>query len=32
MGKHENGCYSKVRAYASAAVLGCIKGRGYTYT
>jgi mannose-6-phosphate isomerase-like protein (cupin superfamily) len=30
--QHENGRYSKAHAHTSAAVLICIKGKGYTYT
>jgi hypothetical protein len=30
--QHENGRYSKAHAHTSAAVLVCIKGKGYTYT
>ncbi len=32
IGQHENGHYSKAHAHTSAAVLICIKGKGYTYT
>jgi len=32
IGQHETGRYSKAHKHASAAVLVCIKGRGYTYT
>jgi mannose-6-phosphate isomerase-like protein (cupin superfamily) len=32
IGQHENGRYSKAHAHASAAVLICLQGRGYTYT
>jgi mannose-6-phosphate isomerase-like protein (cupin superfamily) len=32
IGQHENGRYSKAHAHTSAAVLICIKGKGYTYT
>ena len=32
IGEHENGRYSKAHAHASAAVLICIGGKGYTYT
>ena len=32
IGEHENGRYSKAHAHGSAAVLICIKGKGYTYT
>ena len=32
IGQHETGKYSKAHAHTSAAVLVCIKGRGYTYT
>ena len=32
VGQHENGRYSKAHAHTSAAVLVCIKGKGYTYT
>jgi quercetin dioxygenase-like cupin family protein len=32
IGQHENGRYSKAHKHASAAVLICIKGKGYTYT
>ena len=32
IGQHENGRYSKAHAHTSAAVLICLKGRGYTYT
>jgi mannose-6-phosphate isomerase-like protein (cupin superfamily) len=32
IGQHENGRYSKAHSHASAAVLICIKGKGYTYT
>ena len=32
IGQHENGRYSKAHAHPSAAVLICIKGKGYTYT
>jgi len=32
IGEHESGRYSKGHAHASAAVLICIKGKGYTYT
>lgn len=31
IGQHESGRYSKAHAHESAAVLICIKGRGYTY-
>ncbi len=30
--QHENGHYSKAHAHTSAAVLICLKGKGYTYT
>ena len=30
--QHENGRYSKAHAHTSAAVLICLKGKGYTYT
>jgi len=30
IGQHENGRYSKAHAHTSAAVLICIKGKGYT--
>ena len=30
--QHENGRYSKAHAHAPAAVLICLKGKGYTYT
>ncbi|HEX9880151.1 MAG TPA: cupin domain-containing protein [Candidatus Binatia bacterium] len=32
IGEHETGRYSKAHAHGSAAVLICIKGKGYTYT
>ena len=32
IGQHENGHYSKAHAHTSAAVLICVKGKGYTYT
>ena len=32
VGQHENGRYSKAHKHESAAVLICIKGKGYTYT
>jgi len=32
IGQHETGRYSKGHAHGSAAVLICIKGKGYTYT
>jgi hypothetical protein len=32
IGQHEKGRYSKGHAHASAAVLICLKGRGYTYS
>ena len=32
IGQHENGRYSKAHAHGSAAVLLCLKGKGYTYT
>ena len=32
IGEHEMGRYSKAHAHGSAAVLICIKGKGYTYT
>lgn len=32
LGQHETGKYSKGHAHTSAAVLICIKGKGYTYT
>ena len=32
IGQHENGRYSKAHAHQSAAVLLCLKGKGYTYT
>ena len=32
IGQHEHGRYSKAHAHTSAAVLICLKGRGYTYT
>lgn len=32
LAQHENGRYSKAHKHASAAVLICIKGKGYTYT
>jgi len=32
IGQHETGRYSKAHAHGSAAVLICIKGKGYTYT
>ena len=32
VGEHEKGRYSKAHAHGSAAVLICIKGKGYTYT
>ncbi len=32
IGQHEVGRYSKAHAHGSAAVLICIKGKGYTYT
>ena len=31
-GQHENGRYSKAHAHTSAAVLICLKGKGYTYS
>lgn len=32
VGQHENGRYSKAHKHASAAVLICVKGKGYSYT
>ncbi len=32
IGQHENGRYSKAHAHTSAAVLICLKGKGYTYS
>jgi len=32
IGQHENGRYSKAHAHPSAAILICLKGKGYTYT
>jgi quercetin dioxygenase-like cupin family protein len=32
IGQHENGRYSKAHAHTSAAVLVCLKGKGYTYS
>lgn len=32
IGQHENGRYSKAHAHTSAAILICLKGKGYTYT
>ena len=32
IGQHEMGRYSKAHAHGSAAVLVCLKGKGYTYT
>jgi quercetin dioxygenase-like cupin family protein len=32
IGQHESGRYSKAHKHASAAVLVCLKGKGYTYT
>ncbi len=32
IGQHETGRYSKAHKHASAAVLVCLKGKGYTYT
>ncbi|HWG04735.1 MAG TPA: hypothetical protein VG271_06960 [Beijerinckiaceae bacterium] len=32
IGQHENGRYSKAHKHASAAVLICLRGKGYTYT
>ncbi len=32
LGEHEVGRYSKGHAHTSAAILNCLKGRGYTYT
>ncbi len=32
IGQHETGRYSKAHAHTSAAVLICLKGKGYTYT
>ena len=32
IGQHENGRYSKAHAHTSAAVLICLRGKGYTYT
>ena len=32
IGQHETGRYSKAHRHASAAVLICLKGKGYTYT
>lgn len=32
VGQHETGRYSKAHKHASAAVLVCLKGKGYTYT
>ena len=32
IGQHERGRYSKAHAHGSAAVLICLRGKGYTYT
>ncbi len=32
IGQHENGRYSKAHAHTSAAILICLKGKGYTHT
>src|SRR4029079_1972931 len=32
IGEHETGRYSKAHKHQSAAVLVCVKGKGYTYT
>ena len=32
IGQHETGRYSKAHKHASAAILICLKGKGYTYT
>lgn len=32
IGQHETGRYSKAHAHTSAAILLCVKGKGYTYT
>ncbi len=32
IGQHETGRYSKAHAHTSAAILICVKGKGYTYT
>jgi len=32
IGQHEGGRYSKAHAHTSAAILFCLKGKGYTYT
>lgn len=32
VGQHETGRYSKAHAHTSAAILICVKGKGYTYT
>jgi quercetin dioxygenase-like cupin family protein len=32
VGQHETGRYSKAHKHASAAILVCLKGKGYTYT
>jgi hypothetical protein len=32
IGQHENGRYSKAHAHTSAAILICLKGKGYTYS
>src|SRR5207302_235637 len=32
IGQHETGRYSKAHKHASAAVLICVRGKGYTYT
>jgi hypothetical protein len=32
IGQHEHGRYSKAHAHTSAAILICLKGKGYTYT
>lgn len=32
IGQHVNGRYSKAHAHTSAAILCCLKGKGYTYT
>jgi quercetin dioxygenase-like cupin family protein len=32
VGQHESGRYSKAHAHTSAAILICVKGKGYTYT
>ena len=32
IGQHESGRYSKAHAHTSAAILICVKGKGYTYT